>query len=116
MHRQRLSRSLRLGIDQRSSSTTIVGMFDIEDLVDEIAVHPGECAQSSSTRSQTRIQKHEELIAELELGHYQRPLFCRQFQRRLFTLGTDPDACAWAWFSAASNLYCGRNRVVAAEF
>src|SRR5271157_2973731 len=101
MHRQRLSRSLRLGIDQMPSSTPIVGMLDIEDLVDEVAVHPAECAQFASTCPQTRIQKHEELIPKLEFGQDQRYLLCRQFQRRLLTLGAHPHARTRAPFATA---------------
>ena len=105
MHRQWLSRSLRLGIDQMPSSTPIVGVLDVEDLIDEVAVHPAECAQLASTCPQTRIQKHEELIAELELGQDQRYLFCRQFQRRLLTLGTHPYARTRTPFATAPNRY-----------
>ena len=113
MHRHRLRRSLRLGIDQMPSPTPIIGMLDVEDVVEEIAIHPAECAQFASTCPETRIQEHQELIAKFELGQNMRHLFCRQFQRRLLMLGTDPYARAWASLAPASGRYSRRDRIVA---
>ena len=74
MHRQWLSRSLRLGIDQMPSSTPIVGMLDIEDLIDEVGFGMTieaaekvrrECpARTKSPRGRSKIN---DLAARLEV-------------------------------------------------
>src|SRR5580700_832641 len=43
VHRQRLRRSLRLGIDEVASPTPVIGMLDVEGPVVEIAIHPAKC-------------------------------------------------------------------------
>ena len=58
-------------------------MLDVEDLVVEVAIHPAECAQFASTRSQSCIEKHEELIAKLELGQNLRHMKSRFKDKRL---------------------------------
>src|SRR5215469_8522970 len=105
VHRKRLSRSLRLCVDQMPSATPIIGMLNIEGLVVEIAIHPAECAQFASTGSQPCVQKHEKLIPEFELGQNQGHLVCRQLQWRLLALGTYTHARAWASLSTRSNRY-----------
>src|SRR6516165_5912133 len=99
-----------------ASPTPVIGMPDIEGLVVEIAILPAESAQFASTCSEPCVQEHEKLIPELELGQNQGHLFCRQFQRRLLTLGTDTDTGARASLATRSNGYPRRDRIVATEF
>src|SRR5258708_40378006 len=52
VHRQRLSRTLRLCIDEAAAPTPVIGMLDVEGPVVEIAIHPADGAWFPCTSSQ----------------------------------------------------------------